>query len=381
MKKLILVAGARPNFMKIAPLMHALKGNKNIKPMLVHTGQHYDVKMSGQFFEELNIPSPDINLEVGSASHAVQTARIMEGFEHVCADEKPDFVMVVGDVNSTAACTMVAAKFDGITTIHYEAGLRSGDRSMPEEINRLVTDAISDVFLTTSVDADENLLKEGISSEKIFMVGNLMIDSLVANLQKAEKTDLTFSLLNRNEKINIEKNLCKSVQSVSSVCQYGVMTFHRPSNVDDEKSLKELVRIWGNISEKIPMVFPVHPRTYKNIQHFGLQAEIDSYKNLYFIEPLGYLQFINLVKNATFALTDSGGIQEETTYMNLPCLTVRPNTERPVTIWEGSNKLIKINEIEAEIDLILQGKGKTGKTPKFWDGKTAERIVEIVENL
>jgi len=290
-------------------------------------------------------------------------------------------VMVVGDVNSTAACTMVAAKFDGITTIHYEAGLRSGDRSMPEEINRLVTDAISDVFLTTSVDADENLLKEGISSEKIFMVGNLMIDSLVANLQKAEKTDLTFSLLNRNEKINIEKNLCKSVQSVSSVCQYGVMTFHRPSNVDDEKSLKELVRIWGNISEKIPMVFPVHPRTYKNIQHFGLQAEIDSYKNLYFIEPLGYLQFINLVKNATFALTDSGGIQEETTYMNLPCLTVRPNTERPVTIWEGSNKLIKINEIEAEIDLILQGKGKTGKTPKFWDGKTAERIVEIVENL
>ena len=380
MKKLILVAGARPNFMKIAPLMHALKGNKNIKPVLLHTGQHYDVKMSGQFFEELNIPIPDINLEVGSASHAIQTARIMEGFERVCADEKPDFVMVVGDVNSTAACTMVAAKFDGITTIHYEAGLRSNDRSMPEEINRLVTDAISDIFLTTSADAGENLLKEGVSSEKIFMVGNLMIDSLVANLQKSAQTSLTFSQLNRHENIEI-KNLRKSGKSASACPEYGVMTFHRPGNVDDEKSLKELVRIWGNVSEKIPLVFPVHPRTYKNIQHFALQNEIDSYKNLHFIEPLGYLQFINLVKNAVFALTDSGGIQEETTYMNIPCLTIRPNTERPVTIWEGSNKLIKLGEIEQEIDLILQGKGKTGRTPKFWDGKTAERIVKIIENL
>jgi len=370
MKKLILVAGARPNFMKIAPLMHALKGNKNIKPVLVHTGQHYDVKMSGQFFEELNIPAPDINLEVGSASHAVQTARIMEGFEQICIDEKPDFVLVVGDVNSTAACTMVAAKFDGITTIHYEAGLRSRDRSMPEEINRLVTDAITDIFLTTSVDADENLLQEGVSREKIFMVGNLMIDSLVANLQKSEGTSLTFKLLNREKEV-----------SPLSLGKYGVMTFHRPSNVDDETSLKKLVKIWGEISEKIPLIFPVHPRTYKNIQNSGLQAEIDRYENLYFIEPLGYLQFINLVKNAAFALTDSGGIQEETTYMNIPCLTVRPNTERPVTIWEGSNKLIKIEEILSEVELILQGKGKTGKIPKFWDGKSAERIVEIIENL
>ena len=370
MKKLILVAGARPNFMKIAPLMHALKGNPNIKPVLVHTGQHYDVKMSGQFFEELNIPAPDINLEVGSASHAVQTARIMEGFEKVCLNEKPDFVMVVGDVNSTAACTMVSAKIDGITNIHYEAGLRSHDRTMPEEINRLVTDAISDVFLTTSIDADENLLKEGVSQEKIFMVGNLMIDSLVANLQKAEETSLNFKLLNRNKEVSplvLEK--------------YGVMTFHRPSNVDDKESLAKLVQIWGKVSEKIPLIFSVHPRTYKNIQNFGLQNEIDRYENLYFIEPLGYLQFINLVKNAAFALTDSGGIQEETTYLNIPCLTVRPNTERPVTIWEGSNKLIKINEIELEIDLILQGKEKKGKTPKFWDGKTAKRIVKIIEEI
>ncbi|MCL1867605.1 MAG: UDP-N-acetylglucosamine 2-epimerase (non-hydrolyzing) [Paludibacter sp.] len=375
MKKLILVAGARPNFMKIAPLMHAFKGNKNIKPVLVHTGQHYDLKMSGQFFDELNIPLPDINLEVGSASHAVQTARIMEGFEKVCIDEKPDFVMVVGDVNSTAACTLVAAKMDDITTIHYEAGLRSRDRSMPEEINRLVTDAISDIFLTTSQDADENLLNEGVPKEKIFMVGNLMIDSLVANLEKAKTQPMEFQLLNRTQTIT------PLLWREAGGRGYGAMTFHRPNNVDNPQSLRKLVEIWGEISTKIPLVFPVHPRTYKNIQNFGLQQEIDKYENLYFIEPLGYLNFINLIKNAKFALTDSGGIQEETTYMNIPCLTVRPNTERPVTIWEGSNKLIKINEIETEIDLILQGKEKKGKTPKFWDGQTAERIVKIIENL
>ncbi|MDR1679061.1 MAG: UDP-N-acetylglucosamine 2-epimerase (non-hydrolyzing) [Prevotellaceae bacterium] len=372
MKKLILVAGARPNFMKIAPLMHALKGNSSIQAVLVHTGQHYDVKMSGQFFEELNIPAPDINLEVGSASHAVQTARIMEGFEKVCLDEKPDFVLVVGDVNSTAACTMVAAKLN-IKTIHYEAGLRSRDRTMPEEINRLVTDAITDVFLTTSVDADENLLKEGIPAEKIHMVGNLMIDSLVANQYKASQTALQFQLLNRNQNIAFGNDFTEN--------NYGVMTFHRPSNVDDKESLTQLVKIWGEVSNKIPLVFPVHPRTYKNIQSFGLQELINNFSQLYFIEPLGYLQFIHLVQHAKFALTDSGGIQEETTYMNIPCLTVRPNTERPVTIWEGSNKLIKIEDILSEVELILHGKGKTGKTPNYWDGKTASRIVEIIENL
>jgi UDP-N-acetylglucosamine 2-epimerase (non-hydrolysing) len=374
MKKLILIAGARPNFMKIAPLMHALKGNKNIQPILVHTGQHYDVKMSGQFFEELNIPNPDINLEVGSASHAVQTARIMEGFEKVCLDEKPDFVMVVGDVNSTAACTMVAAKL-GIKTIHYEAGLRSNDRTMPEEINRLVTDSISDVFFTTSKDADENLIKEGIPAEKIHMVGNLMIDSLVANKSKASQTSLQFQLLNRNETI------APLLWSGEGKGGYGVMTFHRPSNVDDKESLTNLVKIWGEVSNKIPLVFPVHPRTYKNIQTFGLQQLIDSFPQLCFIEPLGYLQFINLVQHAKFTLTDSGGIQEETTYMNIPCLTVRPNTERPVTVWEGSNKLIKTGDILSEVDLILAGKGKTGKTPLFWDGKTAEKIIKIMEKL
>lgn len=372
MFKLILVAGARPNFMKIAPLMHQLSNHPTIKAVLVHTGQHYDVKMSGQFFEELNIPAPDINLEVGSASHAVQTARIMEGFEKVCLSEKPDYVLVVGDVNSTAACTLVAAKL-GIKTIHYEAGLRSNDRTMPEEINRLVTDAISDVFVTTSVDADENLLKENIPAEKIFMLGNLMIDSLVEQLPKAKKTSLKFDLLNRSKTIELGTDFSEK--------QFGVMTFHRPGNVDDKDSLTTLVKLWGEISNKVPLVFSVHPRTYKNIQIFDLQDVIDSYPQLYFIEPLGYLQFIHLVSCSMFALTDSGGIQEETTYLNIPCLTVRPNTERPVTVWEGSNKLIRIDEILDEIELIVSGKGKTGNTPKYWDGKTAERMVKLFETF
>ncbi|MDP4240596.1 MAG: UDP-N-acetylglucosamine 2-epimerase (non-hydrolyzing), partial [Bacteroidota bacterium] len=340
MYKLILVAGARPNFMKIAPLMHALKGHPFIKPILVHTGQHYDVKMSGQFFEELNIPAPDMNLEVGSASHAVQTARIMEGFEKVCLQEQPDLVLVVGDVNSTAACTLVASKL-GIKTIHYEAGLRSNDRTMPEEINRLVTDAISDVFITTSVDADENLLHEGIPAEKIHMLGNLMIDSLVEQLPKARNSELLFRLLNREKTIQLGKDFKEG--------KYGVLTFHRPGNVDEKESLATLVNLWGKISEQIPLVFPVHPRTYKNIVQFGLLPVIDNYPRLYFIEPLGYLQFIHLVSCSGFALTDSGGIQEETTFMNIPCLTVRPNTERPVTVWEGSNKLIKTDDILSEV--------------------------------
>jgi UDP-N-acetylglucosamine 2-epimerase (non-hydrolysing) len=370
MIKVILVAGARPNFMKIAPLMHALKDHKSIQAVLVHTGQHYDVKMSGQFFQELNIPAPDMNLEVGSASHAVQTARIMEGFEQVCLSEKPDYVLVVGDVNSTAACTLVASKL-GIKTIHYEAGLRSNDRTMPEEINRLVTDAISDIFITTSVDADENLLREGIPAEKIHMLGNLMIDSLVAQLPKAQETKLEFKLLNKDKTIVLGTDFNQQ--------EYGVLTFHRPGNVDEKESLTTLVHLWGQISEKIPLVFPVHPRTYKNILNFGLQSVIDSYPNLYFIEPLGYLQFIHLVSRSAFALTDSGGIQEETTYLNIPCLTVRPNTERPVTVWEGSNKLIKTEEIVPEVQLIIEGKGKHGTVPKYWDGLTAKRIVEMLE--
>ena len=372
MLKLILVAGARPNFMKIAPLMHALKDHPDITPILVHTGQHYDIKMSGQFFDELNIPVPDINLEVGSASHAVQTARIMVGFEQVCLKEMPDYILVVGDVNSTAACTLVASKL-GIKTIHYEAGLRSKDRTMPEEINRLVTDAISDVFITTCIDADENLIHEGIPDEKIHMLGNLMIDSLVAQLPKAKNTPLVFSQLNNGKSISFGEEFVEG--------HYGVLTFHRPGNVDEKENLIHLVNLWGEISNKIPLVFPVHPRTYKNIVQFGLQPVIDQYPNLYFIEPLGYLQFIHLVSSSLFTLTDSGGIQEETTYMNIPCLTVRPTTERPITVWQGSNKLIKMDEIVHEVNLIIEGKGKHGTIPKYWDGKTALRIVKMIEEM
>jgi len=278
----------------------------------------------------------------------------------------------VGDVNSTAACTLVAAKL-GIKTIHYEAGLRSRDRSMPEEINRLVTDAISDYFITTSEDADDNLKKEGIPSDKIYMLGNLMIDTLVANMEKAQKTALNLPLVNYDRNISLNRDF----QSGS----YGVMTFHRPNNVDEKESLEKLVRIWCSVSERIPLIFPIHPRTYKNIQKFGLENRIASYKHLFLIEPLGYLEFIHLVSNSKFVVTDSGGIQEETTYMNLPCLTVRPTTERPVTVWEGSNKLIGVDDILSEVERILSGNGKQGKIPMYWDGKTAERMVEMMEKI
>jgi len=367
--KIILIAGARPNFMKIAPLMDALIGNESFEPVLVHTGQHYDAKMSDLFFKQLGIPEPDINLEVGSASHAVQTARIMERFEKVCVDEIPDAVLVVGDVNSTAACVLVASKLQ-IKTIHYEAGLRSNDREMPEEINRLVTDAICDIFLTTSVDADENLIAEGKKQDKIFMVGNLMIDSLVSNLKKAGELDVEIVGYNGKKYI-----LGKDIKTG----RYGVMTFHRPSNVDNREDLKNLVMVWGAISKKIPLIFPIHPRTLKNIENFGLKGDIESFPNLILCEPVGYFEFLRLVSESKFVLTDSGGIQEETTFLNIPCLTIRPNTERPVTVWEGSNKLIATQEAENEIDLIRRGKGKKGKSPQFWDGKSAGRIVKILE--
>ncbi len=371
MQKIILVAGARPNFMKIAPLIKELQKHKEFIPMLVHTGQHYDEKMSDLFFRQLNIPEPDVNLEVGSASHAVQTARIMEGFEKVCLKEKPDMVIVVGDVNSTAACTLVASKLH-IKTAHYEAGLRSGDRSMPEEINRLVTDAITDLFYTTSVDADENLIKEGVDKSAINMVGNLMIDSLKFNLERTTNLEIELETID-DQIIKLGKDF--------QAGDYGMMTFHRPSNVDDKESLEALINIWGEISEKTTLVFPAHPRTLKNAEKFGLLEKLKSYKKLYLTGPIGYLEFINLLKNAKFVLTDSGGIQEETTYMGVPCLTVRPNTERPVTIWEGTNQLIKIEDIIPSINDILAGNSKEGKCPKFWDGDAAKRIVEHLKNL
>jgi UDP-N-acetylglucosamine 2-epimerase (non-hydrolysing) len=345
-----------------------MKNYPGIDPVLIHTGQHYDENMSEQFFRELDIPEPDMNLGVGSGSHAVQTARIMEKFEKVCLEEKPDAVLAVGDVNSTAACTMVASKLR-IITIHYEAGLRSRDKSMPEEINRLVTDAISDLFFTTSEDASENLIEEGHKKENIFMVGNLMIDTLVRNLEKVESIDMVFETM-AGKKIRLGEDFMPG--------QYGVLTFHRPTNVDQKEDLEKLLDIWIGLSKKIPLVFPVHPRTWKNIRAFGLEKRMHPYIRLFLIEPVGYLQFIHLMKHSKFVLTDSGGIQEETTYMNVPCLTIRPTTERPVTIWEGSNKLIKVDDIMAEVDLILQGKGKTGKIPRYWDGKSAARIAAVL---
>lgn len=360
------MAGARPNFVKIAPLMRSMADRPGLHPLLVHTGQHYSNEMSDLFFKQLDIPDPDINLGVGSATHAVQTARIMERFEQVCMDERPDAVVVVGDVNSTAACVLVAAKMN-IVTIHYEAGLRSFDRSMPEEINRVVTDAVCDYYFTTSANAGKNLVKEGKDREKIFMVGNLMIDSLIHNLQMVSNIDVEV-VGNGGRKYKLSADLEKG--------GYGVVTFHRPSNVDQKEDLQALCESLGAISQKIPLVFPIHPRTLKNIGQFGLKDRLTAFPNLVFCEPLGYLEFLKLVCNSKFVLTDSGGIQEETTYLNIPCLTIRPNTERPVTIWEGSNKLIKVHEAVHEVDLILNGKGKRGTVPKHWDGKTAERIVK-----
>jgi len=372
MKKyqLILIAGARPNFMKIAPLMCALEGHPTIEPILVHTGQHYDEKMSELFFKQLEIPEPDINLEVGSASHAVQTARIMERFEKVCLDVKPDMVMVVGDVNSTVACTLVSTKL-GIKTAHYEAGLRSRDRTMPEEINRIVTDAICDFFFTTNKDADDNLIQEGKSEENIYFVGNLMIDTLMTFVNEIDE----------------DKSIADFPVNGSTFSEmfkkrtFGVITFHRPANVDDPKSLKNLIKALSDISERVPLVFPAHPRTIKNIETFGLRSAVEQSGNFHLIKPVGYLEFIHMVRDAKFVITDSGGIQEETTVLEVPCLTVRKNTERPITVWEGTNRLIEIEDIGDEVSRICNGLGKKGKVPEFWDGQAAHRIVKVLEKL
>ena len=358
--KLILVAGARPNFIKIAPLMYALENHPTIEPVLVHTGQHYDGNMSDLFFKQLNIPEPDINLEVGSASHAVQTARIMERFEKVCLDIQPDMVMVVGDVNSTVACTLVASKLN-IKTAHYEAGLRSNDRSMPEEINRIVTDAVCDYFFTTSKDANENLIREGKQADSIFLVGNLMIDTLVRLLPKADFKNLS------DLKIGALDG------------KYALVTLHRPSNVDDSKMFLSIMKALQKIAHHMPVIFPVHPRTRLRIADCGLQ--IPEKEKLYLIDPIGYLEFLALQKNAAVVITDSGGIQEETTVLGVPCLTLQENTERPITVWEGTNKLIGVNEIEYEIEEILKGNGKKGKVPYLWDGEAAGRIVNILEGI
>jgi len=360
--KIISVVGARPNFMKISPFCLELsKHTKQVKHLLVHTGQHYDKKMSDDFFKALNIQEPDINLEVGSGSHAQQTAQIMQRFEPICLKYKPDLVVVVGDVNSTLACTLVASKL-GIKVAHIEAGLRSFDRAMPEEINRLVTDALADLLFTPSEDGDKNLLREGIAPEKIHRVGNIMIDTLVINLDQALACR-TFEMWSLQEK------------------QFVYITLHRPSNVDQKDSLIPILKQLQKLSKLIPVVFPLHPRTCQRIIDFGWEDVLNSssdYSTLYFTEPLSYHDSICLSASSKFVITDSGGIQEETTYLGIPCLTLRPNTERPVTISQGTNKLTNLQSLWSHIEELLNGKHGKRSVPPLWDGSTAERIVNIL---
>lgn len=359
--KIALIAGARPNFMKVAPLMHAIARYNNdlaatngrLRPILVHTGQHYDVMMSEVFFRELGIPTPDLNLEVGSGSHAVQTAAVMTRFEEVCLGERPDWVIVVGDVNSTMACTLVAAKL-GIPVAHVEAGLRSFDRSMPEEVNRLVTDALADLLLTPSADADQNLRREGVAEAKIRRVGNIMIDTLVANLGPAHARDTL-------GRLGLEPG------------RFIYVTLHRPANVDRPASLAPIMVQLERLARTLPVVFPVHPRTRDRLREFGIAPAADA--GFRVVDPVGYHDSLNLAQGGRFVLTDSGGLQEETTYFRTPCLTLRPNTERPITITAGSNRLTSLERLEADIEAVLAGPARTGTVPELWDGRTAERVV------
>ncbi|MGP8201790.1 MAG: non-hydrolyzing UDP-N-acetylglucosamine 2-epimerase [Limisphaerales bacterium] len=360
--KLLIVAGARPNFMKIAPLIKAVHGHNNsaaagrirFQSRLVHTGQHYDPQMSDVFFRELGIPAPDVNLEVGSGSHATQTANVMIGFEPVCLAQKPDWVVVVGDVNSTLACTLVAVKM-GIRVAHVEAGLRSFDRTMPEEINRILTDAVADLLLTPSEDANENLRREGVAPEKMRVVGNIMIDSLVENLARAR-----------------ESRILKTHGLTPG--QFVYVTLHRPQNVDHRDSLSAIMCELQRLSAQLPVVFPMHPRTRRRLEEFGLAPGAGP--NLRVIEPLGYHDSLCLTESARLVLTDSGGLQEETTYFRTPCLTLRPNTERPVTIAIGSNRLTSIERLPSDLDAVMRGPERTGTNPPLWDGKTAGRILD-----
>ncbi|MFC1814842.1 non-hydrolyzing UDP-N-acetylglucosamine 2-epimerase [Thermodesulfobacteriota bacterium] len=356
-----LVAAARPNFMKIAPLYHALKKEDWAVPIVVHTGQHYDLNMSDAFFQDLNLPEPDLHLGVGSGTHAEQTGQVMIAYEKALLGQRPDLVIVVGDVNSTMAATLAAVKL-GIKVAHLEAGLRSFDRTMPEEINRLVTDALGDILLTPSPDADDNLIREGISPAKIHRVGNIMIDSLEMLREKIQE-----------QAVYKEFGL--------KMGGYGLITLHRPSNVDDPEILKSICHLLSRISRMIPLIFPIHPRTRKNLEKDGLIHLLDKAPGIFLLEPLSYVRFMNLVFNCRFAITDSGGIQEETSYLGIPCLTMRSNTERPVTINQGTNQLCKLENLENEVSTILSGKIPQGRVIEFWDGQTANRVVGSIKSL
>ncbi|HLX76595.1 MAG TPA: UDP-N-acetylglucosamine 2-epimerase (non-hydrolyzing) [Terriglobales bacterium] len=346
------VVGARPNFMKAAPVMRALAEKSGLRQILVHTGQHYDPNMSDVFFRELEIPQPDFNLAVGSGTHAAQTGQIMMRFEPVVEQARPDLVLVYGDVNSTIAAALVCSKL-GIAVAHVEAGLRSFDRRMPEEINRLLTDQIADLLFTPSQDGDENLLREGIPAERVHFVGNVMIDTLVRLLPKAT-----------------------SALPAALPPRYALVTLHRPSNVDDPQMLQGILRVLGEISSETAVIFPIHPRTRQRIAQLGFQPG----GNFHFWEPQSYLQFLALQQRATVVITDSGGIQEETTFLGVPCLTLRESTERPVTVTVGTNILVgrDLQRLQAEVCSLLRGQRKQGSVPPLWDGRAAQRIADII---
>jgi len=357
MLKVINVVGARPNFMKVAPIVEAMKRReREFTPLVVHTGQHYDASMSDAFFNDLDLPQPDVYLDVGSASHGAQTAAVMERFEPVVLKHQPDWVLVVGDVNSTLACALVCVKL-GVKVAHVEAGLRSRDRTMPEEINRLLTDQIADLLFTPSADANENLLAEGIPETRIRLVGNVMIDSLYKHLPRAQESD------------NIRQDL--------QLNEYAVLTLHRPSNVDDPTTLKRILEAIAEIGKRIPVVFPVHPRTKKMILELPAIELLANAAGLWFIPPLGYLDFLGLYSRARLVLTDSGGIQEETSVLGIPCLTLRENTERPITVTMGTNKVVGTDpqKIVAAALAALDQPEKPNVSIPLWDGRAAERIV------
>ncbi|OZA14304.1 MAG: UDP-N-acetylglucosamine 2-epimerase (non-hydrolyzing) [Hydrogenophilales bacterium 17-62-8] len=355
MTQVLCVAGARPNFMKIAPVMAAL-AETGIAAQLLHTGQHYDAAMSDGFFADLGIPRPDHHLEVGSGSHAVQTAEVMKRFEPVLDSVQPQAVLVVGDVNSTIACALVAAK-RGVRVIHVEAGLRSYDRSMPEEINRVLTDQISDLLFTTEKSALANLLRERIDPARVEFVGNVMIDTLYRNLERAVPSSQTLG---------------------AALPAYAVLTLHRPSNVDDPATLAALLDVIGEINAALPVVLPLHPRTRGNIEKFGLTAKLDA---LRILPPLGYLEMLGLMRDAKLVLTDSGGIQEETTALGVACLTLRDNTERPITLTEGTNTLVGADPaaIRSAFDQLMTDGGRAGCIPEYWDGRAAMRIAHTIK--
>jgi len=365
MKRMVfLVAGARPNFMKIAPIVRALQAHGGLAFKIIHTGQHYDREMNDVFFEELGIPEPDLFMAAGGGSHSQQTGKIMVAFEELCQAERPDAVLVVGDVNSTLACSIVAKKLN-IPVAHVEAGLRSGDRTMPEEINRLVTDSISDWFFVTEPSGVAHLQREGKADSAIHYVGHVMVDNALYQAEKLARTDTSV----------FETSAFKMARTANGG-RYGVVTLHRPSNVDSAEIMARIGGALTEIAAELPLIFPVHPRTRGNLEKFG----IDLGPNITLVGPQAYMAFLNLWKDAAVVLTDSGGLQEETTALGVPCITIRENTERPVTVGEGTNVLTGTDplRIVAEARKVLRGEGKQGRRPQLWDGKAAERIVAVL---